>query len=158
MTPRNELFVKIKQALKTIPELGLVDLQRKQISNPASGDPVYWTAALIEVKSIAWQNMPESNQEGDCIVEVLLYCKNGWIDHLNITVGNPDELAEFNLIQKISEKLQHLKGDLFAPLLQVNEETDNAVDGFMSYKLSFNSTICREINPLYLNKKLTIIS
>ncbi|WP_289665562.1 hypothetical protein [Flavobacterium panacagri] len=153
MTPRNELFVKIKQALKTIPELELVDLQRRQFSNPVSGDPVYWTAALVDIQSISWQNRTGRNQEGDCITEVILYCKNGWTEQLNVTVENPDELAEFNLIQKISEKLQYLRGDLFSPLLQVNEETDNTVDGFLSYKLSFSNTICRKINALYSNKK-----
>lgn len=153
MTPRNELFVKIKQALKTIPELELVDLQRRQFSASTSGDPVYWTAALIDVPSISWQNMMGGNQEGDCLTEVFLYCKNGWADQLNVTVTNPDELPEFNLIHKISEKLQHLQGDLFSPLLQINEETENTIDGFLSYKLSFSNTICRKINALYSNKK-----
>ncbi|MWB96747.1 hypothetical protein GON26_20490 [Flavobacterium sp. GA093] len=163
MTPHNELFVKIKQALITIPSLELIDLQRRQFLNPEVGDPVFWTAALIDVKSIAWQNLSEGNQEGDCKVEVILYCKKGWAEQLNVTVESEDELAEYDLVQKISEKIQRLKGDLFTSLLLIDEKAitqkrDNAIEGYKGYRLTFDTTICRLLspNPVYTKRHLDL--
>ena len=62
MTPRKELYIKIKEALTQIPQLELVDLQRKQFSNPKENYPTYWTAALIEIKAVRWESMVENKQ------------------------------------------------------------------------------------------------
>ena len=39
MTPRKELFVKVKQALATIEGIELIDLQRGQFDNPENSYP-----------------------------------------------------------------------------------------------------------------------
>lgn len=62
MTPRKELFIKIKEALMDIPELELVDLDRNQMNNEKF--PQLFVSALINIKKIDWETMTEQNQEG----------------------------------------------------------------------------------------------
>lgn len=156
MTPRKELFIKIKQALSELPELELVDLQRKQFSTPKENYPSYFTAALIEIKSIAWQTMVEQRQAGNATVEVMLYCKDGWMDQHNGTADPESGLIEIDLIDKIVEQLQGLQGDYFKPLDQTNDEAVDEADEMMSYRISFSTVIYRKINPKHTLKKLTV--
>ncbi len=155
MTPRKELFIKIKEALALIPQLELVDLQRKQFSNPKENYPTYWTAALIDIKNINWESMVEQKQEGKCNVEITLYCKDGWMDQHDGTADNEHGLIEIDLIDTIVEQLQFLQGDYFKPLEQTADETEDSDGEIMSYKISFSTVLYRKINPKYTSKKLT---
>ena len=155
MTPRKELFIKIKEVLALIPELELVDLQRKQFSNPKENYPTYWTAALIDIKNITWETMVEQKQEGKCNVEIILYCKDGWLDQHNGTSDDEHGLIEIDLIDTIVEQLQFLQGDYFKPLHQTADETEDSDGEIMSYKISFSTVLYRKINPKYTFKKLT---
>jgi hypothetical protein len=158
MTPRKELYIKIKEALTQIPELELVDLQRKQFSNPKENYPTYWTAALIEIKAINWESMVENKQEGDCTVDVILYTKDGWLDQHGGTGDDGHGLVEIDLQDTIVEHLQFLKGDFFKPLQLMAESTEDQDSEMMSYRLSFSTLIYRRINPKYSNRKITINS
>lgn len=154
MTPRKELFIKIKEALANISELELVDLQRKQFSNEKENYPTFWTAALIDIKSIAWESMVEQKQEGFCNVDVTLYCKDGWLDQHNGTADQEHGLIEIDLIDKIVEKLQFLHGEYFKPLHQTADESEDSDGEIMSYKISFSTVLHRKINPKFTLKKL----
>ena len=70
MTPRKELFIKIKQALMTIPELELVDLERQQMQSDKFPD--LFVSALIRINKITYQSMTEQKQEGDANIDVIL--------------------------------------------------------------------------------------
>lgn len=156
MTPRKELFIKIKEALAQIPELELVDLQRKQFSNPKEKYPTYWTAALIEIKAVRWESMVENKQEGECTVDVILYTKDGWLDQHNTTADDEHGLIEIDLQDNIVENLQFLKGDYFKPLQLTNEANEDEDSEMMSYRLSFSTLIYRRINPQYSTRRLTL--
>lgn len=156
MTPRKELFIKIKEALTQIPELELVDLQRKQFSNPKENYPTYWTAALIEIKAVRWESMVENKQEGECTVDVILYTKDGWLDQHDTTADDEHGLIEIDLQDTIVEKLQFLKGDYFKPLQLTNEANEDEDIEMMSYRLSFSTLIYRRINPQYSTRRLTL--
>ena len=156
MTPRKELFIKIKEALTQIPELELVDLQRKQFSNPKENYPSYWTAALIEIKAVRWESMVENKQEGECTIDVILYTKDGWLDQHDSTADQEHGLIEIDLQDTIVEKLQFLKGDYFKPLELTNEANEDEDSEMMSYRLSFSTLIYRRVNPQYSLKKITI--
>jgi hypothetical protein len=156
MTPRKELFIKIKEALIQIPELELVDLQRKQFSNEKENYPTYWTAALIEIKAVRWESMVENKQEGECTVDVILYTKDGWFDQHDTTTDEDHGLVEIDLQDSIVENLQFLKGDYFKPLQLTNEANEDEDSEMMSYRLSFSTLIYRRINPKYSNRKITI--
>jgi hypothetical protein len=157
MTPRKELYIKIKQALTQIPQLELVDLQRKQFSNPKENYPTYWTAALIEIKAVRWESMVENKQEGECTVDVILYTKDGWLDQHDTTADAEHGLVEIDLQDAIVENLQFLKGDYFKPLELTNEANEDEDSEMMSYRLSFSTLIYRRINPKFSNRKLTLI-
>jgi hypothetical protein len=154
MTPRKELFIKIKQALSEISQLELVDLQRKQFTNPKENYPSYWTAALIDINNIAWEAMVNQRQEGFCNVDVILYCKDGWLDQHNGTADDEHGLIEIDLIDEIVEKLQFLQGDYFKPLHQTSDESEDSDGEIMSYKISFSTILYRTINPKFTLKKL----
>ena len=156
MTPRKELYIKIKEALTQIPQLELVDLQRKQFSNPAANYPTYWTAALIEIKAVRWESMVENKQEGECTVDVILYTKDGWLDQHDTTADDDHGLVEIDLQDTIVENLQFLKGDYFKPLQLTNEVNEDEDSEMMSYRLSFSTLIYRRINPKYSNRTITI--
>ena len=156
MTPRKELYIKIKEALTQIPELELVDLQRKQFSNPKENYPTYWTAALIEIKAVRWESMVENKQEGECTVDVILYTKDGWLDQHDTTADDDHGLVEIDLQDTIVENLQFLKGDYFKPLQLTNEANEDEDSEMMSYRLSFSTLIYRRINPKYSNRTITI--
>lgn len=155
MTPRKELFIKIQQALKAIPQLELIDLQRKQFSNPKDNYPTYWTAALIQVKDIQWESMVENKQEGKCSVDVVLYTKDGWLDQHDTTTDDENGLTEIDLQDTIVENLQFLQGDYFKPLQLASEGNEDEDSEMLSYRLSFKTTIYRRINSRYNKVKLT---
>jgi hypothetical protein len=154
MTPRKELFIKIKQALALIPELELVDLQRKQFSNPKENYPTFWTAALIQIKDIQWESMVENKQEGKCTVDVILYTKDGWLDQHDTTADPEHGLIEIDLQDTIVENLQFMQGDYFKPLQLASEGNEDEDSEMLSYRLSFKTTIYRRINSKYTNVKL----
>jgi hypothetical protein len=157
MTPRKELFIKIQEALKNgVQELELVDLQRKQFSNPKENYPSYWTSALIDIKTIRWESMVENKQEGECTVDVTLYCKDGWLDQHDGTADANGGLTEIDLIDAMVESLQFLKGDYFKPLELSNESSEDVDSEIMSYTLSFTTLIYRRVNPRYSNRTITI--
>lgn len=157
MTPRKELFTKIQEALKNgVQELELVDLQRKQFANPEKNYPNYWTSALIDIKAIRWESMVENKQEGECTVDVTLYCKDGWLDQHDGTADANGGLTEIDLIDAMVESLQFLKGDYFKPLELNNESSEDVDSEIMSYTLSFTTLIYRRVNPRYSNRTITI--
>lgn len=156
MTPRKEIFIKVKEALAQLPELELVDLQRKQFSEPKENYPSYFTAALIEIKAINWETMVEQKQTGKATVDVIFYCKDGWMEQYNGTTDPEHGLIEIDIIDIIVEQLQGLRGDNFKALDLANEETVDEAFEMMSYKLSFSTIIYRHIKPRFSNKKITI--
>lgn len=156
MTPRKEVFIKMKQSLSELTVLELVDLQRKQFSQPKENYPSYFTAALIEIKAIDWQSMVEQRQEGKATVDVIFYCKDGWMDQHNDTTDPEHGLIEIDVIDAIVEKLQGLRGDTFKQLDLAKEESVDEADEMMSYRLSFTTVIYRKINPRFSNQKITI--
>lgn len=157
MTPRKELFTKIQEALKNgVQELELVDLQRKQFANPEKNYPNYWTSALIDIKAIRWESMVENKQEGECTVDVTLYCKDGWLDQHDGTADANGGLTEIDLIDAMVDSLQFLKGDYFKPLQLSNESSEDVDSEIMSYTLSFTTLIYRRVNPRYSNRTITI--
>ncbi len=157
MTPRKELFTKIQEALKNgVQELELVDLQRKQFASPEKSYPSYWTSALIDIKTIRWESMVENKQEGECTVDVTLYCKDGWLDQHDGTADANGGLTEIDLIDAMVESLQFLKGDYFKPLELSNESSEDVDSEIMSYTLSFTTLIYRRVNPRYSNRTITI--
>lgn len=157
MTPRKELYILIKDALKTIPELEYVGLFRNQFSDPRRF-PNIWTGALIRINSIQWETMTEENQEGNCTIDILLYTKDGFTDQHHLSEDLDSGLAELELLDNVSEKIQFLKGDYFKPLQQSADETlEQTLDGIMSYSLSFQTRIYRSLNKKYNQyKKITI--
>lgn len=157
MTPRKELFIKIKEELKLIPQLELVDLQRKQFQNPKESYGNLYTAALIQISAIRWGNMVENKQEGECSVDIFLYTKDGWMEQHDATTDDEHGLIEIDLQDNIVESLHGLKGDYFKPLLLTNEAPEDEDTEMLSYRLTFDTLIYRRINPKYTNKKITVI-
>jgi hypothetical protein len=156
MTPRKELFIKVKQSLSELTVLELVDLQRKQFSQPKENYPSYFTAALVEIKTIDWETMVEQRQEGKATVDVIFYSKDGWMDQHNDTTDPDHGLIEIDVIDSIVEQLQGLRGDLFKQLDLSKEETIDETDEMMSYRLSFTTVIYRVINPKFTGRKIRL--
>lgn len=157
MTPRKELFIAIKNALKTIPQLEYVDLYRKQFENNGKDFGQYYTACLIRISSIKYETMTEQNQEGETQIDVIFYCKDGWMHQHNKTTDPEDGLMEIDLLDVIAEKLQFLKGVQFKPLQQTEDETEEiSMDAMMSYRQSFSTRIYRRLNPKYQFQKMTL--
>lgn len=153
MTPRKELFIKIKQTLKLISELELVDLNRKQLDSEVQ----HYTACLIKTPTIQWETMVENKKEGTAEVEVTLYTKDGWLNQHNGTTDSEHGLVEIDLIDKVTEALEFLKGDYFKPLeLVLEEESEVSDKEIMSFRLVFSTMVYKRINYPYQNKKLTL--
>lgn len=156
ITPRKELFITIKNKLKEIPELEYIDLHRNQFNKEDKEDfPSYWTAVLIRINQITWDTMTEQHQEGRCSIDVILYCKDGWMDQHNNTSDPEDGLMEIDLLDAIAEKLQFLFGTQFKPLQHTDDETEEAtMDEMMSYRQSFSTMLYRTLAPKYQPKKI----
>ena len=147
MTPRKEIFIKIKEALQTIPQLELVDLDRGQMS--AEKEPHLFVAALI--------TMTEQNQEGRASVDVTLYCRDGWLNQYQNTEDTEHGLNEIDLLDAIAEKLQFLQGEQFKPLEQIGDEIDSqTMKGNFAYRLSFDTMIYRKLAPKYKTVKMSL--
>jgi len=159
MTPRKEIFLKIMEALRLVPELELIDLYRKQFEGAKDTYPQYWTAALIKINKITWETMVEHRQEGNADIDVLLYTKDGWLDQHQNTADNSSGLLEIELLDSVTEQLQFLQGDSFRPLQQTSEDIeDNSFEGVMSYRLNFSTQVYRQVNYKYQNKRIIIAS
>ena len=156
MTPRKEIFIQVRDALQASGKFELIDWQKKQFSNPKENYPTYWTAVLISVKSIKWENMTHNRQEGVCTVEATLYCKDGWVDTFDGNTETDNGLAEIDLIDTVVEALEGLKGDCFTPLELSDETADDEENDVMSYALTFTTNIYRTISPKYKKIKLTV--
>ncbi len=157
MTPRKELFTAVKNALNTIPQLEYVDLYRKQFENDGKDFGQYFTACLIRISSIKYETMTEQNQEGNTQIDVIFYCKDGWMHQHNKTSDPDDGLTEIDLLDAIAEKLQFLKGEQFKPLHQTEDETEDiSMSPMMSYRQTFKTMIYRRINPRYHKQKLNL--
>ncbi|MEC3875946.1 hypothetical protein [Chryseobacterium salviniae] len=155
MTPRKELFIKIKETLMTIPELELVDLERQQMQSDKFPD--LFVSALIKINRISYETMTEQNQEGMTSVDVVLYCRDGWMNQHNGTEDTDHGMNEIDLLDAIAEKLQFLKGDQFTPLQQTDDEIQQqTMQGIFSYRQSFSTMIYRKLAPKYQSKTLTI--
>ena len=155
MTPRKELFIKIKETLMQIPELELIDLDRGQLKG--SKYPQLFVAALIRIKRIDWETMTEHHQEGTASVDVTLYCRDGWADQHQNTGDLQHGLIEIDLLDKIAEKLQFLKGEQFKPLQQISDEEDiQSMQGIFAYKQSFSTMIYRKLKSKYQPVKVSL--
>ena len=155
MTPRKELFIKIKEALMTISKIDLVDLERQQMQSDKFPD--LFVSTLIKINKITYETMTEQNQEGTASVDVILYCRDGWMNQHNGTEDGDHGLNEIDLLDDIAEKLQFLSGDQFKPLEQTEDETqDQTMTGIFSYRQSFSTRIYRKLASKYHNKKISL--
>ncbi|WP_025143061.1 hypothetical protein [Pedobacter jeongneungensis] len=161
MTPRKELFLAVRDKLNAITGIEYVDLHRKQFGPGNENYIQYHTACLIKILPIQWTTMVEHRQEGIATVEVKLYTRDGFADHILGTTGNSDGLAEIDLIDQIADGLQFLKGDLFTPLQQLAEENviedeEAGVIDISIYKLTFSTMVYKISAPKYSTKKITL--
>lgn len=157
MTPAKEIFVEIQKALKPITLLELIDLDRKQFSQGKENNPGCFTAALIKYPTIQYESMVEQVKEGTAAIEVILYCKDGWMhQHQNTTDPN-NGLTEIDLVDNIVEALEGLTGESFTSLEQ-NDEAENEIseDELMSVRIGFTSKVYKTVNKKFTSKKLTI--
>ncbi|MGC1471534.1 MAG: hypothetical protein WA775_02985 [Psychroserpens sp.] len=156
MTPRKELFISIKQVLNTIEALELCDFFRGQFDD-SERQPNLFTAALIRIGRITYETMTEHNQEGNCTVDIILYCKDGWMDQHQTTADPEHGFMEIDLQDAIVEKLQFLQGEQFKPLQQTEDDTEEiSIKGIMSFKSSFTTRIYRKVKPKYSNVSITL--
>lgn len=155
MTPRKELFIKIKETLLTIPQLELVDLERGQMQSDRFPD--LFVSALIKINRISYETMTEQNQEGNTSVDVILYCRDGWMDQHQGTTDFEHGLNEIDLLDAIAEKLQFLFGEQFKPLQQTEDEImEQSMKGLFSYRQSFSTMIYRKLAPQYTTQKIKL--
>lgn len=156
MTPRKELFIAIKNKLAEILDLEYIDWNRGQFENPESSIPDSWTAALIMIQGIDYETMVDHVQEGRCVIEIALYCKDGWMDQ-HINTSDPEHgLMEIDLLDDIADKLQFLQGDQFKPLQQIQDENGpDDLSGIMIYHQRFETMIYRRTPYKYTNRKIT---
>jgi hypothetical protein len=158
MTPGKEIFVKVQEQLKTITDLELVDLDRKQFENKQSDNYAgCFTAALIKYPNINYESMTEQQKEGTAEIEILLYCKDGWMHQHQNTADPNNGLTEIDLIDSIVEALEGLYGDAFTSLEQTNEsENEIADDELISFSIKFSTRVYKYINKKYSSRSLTI--
>lgn len=157
MTPRKELFVVIKEALKTIKAIEMIDLNRNQFDTIDGNHPGCFTAALISSPNINYGTMVERKKEGDANIEVLLFVKDGWLNQHQTTEDDNSGFNEIDLIDTVTEALELLQGDSFKPLELIEEgENDISEKTLMSYKLVFNTTVYKKVKAKYKKKKLTL--
>ncbi len=154
MTPRKELFIAVKEALMTVPQLELVDLNRGQFEG--EDFPNLFVAALIKILSIDYETMTEEGQTGTALITVTLYCRDGWMNQHNGTTDPNHGLMEIDLIDAIAEKLQFLYGDQFSPLQQTNDAEETVdMGGMFAYSQTFDTRVKRKLGRKYTNRPLT---
>ncbi|MFC4164007.1 hypothetical protein ACFOWU_10095 [Epilithonimonas zeae] len=161
MTPRKELFLAVKDALNGIEGIEYVDIFRKQFNYPNETVLNYWTSALIRFRSIEYETMTEQFLEGEVKLDVILYCKEGWIEQYN------NELMEIDLLDAIAEKLQFLKGIQFKPIQLLregieDESWDNTeiklTESVVAYHQLFSTTIYHQLKQRYQYQSLKNIN
>lgn len=157
MTPSKEIFVEVQKVLKTIAKLELIDLDRKQFSKGPDDYPGCYTAALIKMPRINYQSMVEQVKEGTAEVEILLYCKDGWLHQHQKTADANNGLTEIDLIDDIVEALEGLTGISFTQLEQTaEEENEISDDDLMSFSIKFSTQVYKTVNKKYTPRGLTI--
>jgi hypothetical protein len=156
MTPKKALFIALKEQLKTIPGLELVDWFRGQFDNGSDSYPTEYTTALIRINRVEWETMTQQQQEGDCSVDVILYCKDGWMDQHSNTSDPQHGLIEIDLMDDIVDKIQFLQGEQFSKLEQSDEETEDATyERLMSYRIGFTCNLYKRTPSAFAKARLT---
>jgi hypothetical protein len=157
MTPSKEIFIEVQKALKPIVKLELIDLDRKQFNKGKENYPGCFTAALIKMPRIQYQSMTEQVKEGTTEIEVILYCKDGWMHQHQKTADPNNGLTEIDLIDDIVEALEGLTGTSFTQLQQtLEEENEISEDDLMSFRIGFSANVYKTVNKKFTNKKLNI--
>ena len=156
MNVRKTLFSNTKAALANLSLFQLIDLQRGQFENPKGAYGTIYTAALIEIARIPWEDMTNRRKEGQATLSVYLYTKEGFADQL---AGTPDPdygLAEIELQDQIIHALEGMLGSCFTAFRLSSEQRMPAPHfGLMAYRLDFQSRVYMDLNA-YTLQKLTL--
>ena len=156
MTPAKELFIAIQARLKTIAKLELIDLDRNQFNKGRDEYPGCFTAALIKTPRIEYETLVGQTKEGNAEIEIILYCKDGWLDQHQNTSDIENGLIEIDLIDDIVNTLEGLQGISFNSLQQVSEsENEVAEDDLLSFSIVFNAKVFKTINKKFTNSNVT---
>lgn len=154
MTPRKEIYTRIKEALTELQELELVDLFRKQFDTDPS-KLLQWTAALIKVNRITWDYLAEQRHEGTVDIDIILYIKDGWLNQQNDSNDEDNSLIEFDLIDSVCQKLDGLSGNSFNGIKIVSDELDNNnLLGIMSYRITGTCTIYLKLDDKFPKRQI----
>jgi hypothetical protein len=158
MTSRKRLFLDVRDKLKTVTELELIDYHRNQFAQGSNQYPNQYTAALIKIGVTDYASMTEGIKEGsNAIVEIHLYIKDGWMDQHQNTTDPEGGLIEIDLIDKIEEALENLTGDDYRPLKVIQEdEIEDEGDPIMGFVIKFGTKIFKRINYPYTKRNIQI--
>lgn len=157
MSVRRELFTAIKDRLVGIDfdntkAFELVDLQKGQLQDGKEYYGSIYTAALITIGDIQWQNMTRRNQEGECTITVDIHTKEGYTDQLNTTPDPQHGIASITLIDLVVEFLDGFKGACFKPLDLTREtQIQSQQQGEFIYRIEFNTWVYRSLNKKYVS-------
>ncbi len=148
MPIRKDIYLNVKEHLKAIKTVELIDLYRGQFGGgiPEVYGNIY-TACLIDISSIEWETMTGQKQEGNLSISIYLYVKDGFAHQFQGSSDHNNGFNEIDLIETIVNTLQFIKTDGFKPLeLSREDSLGSPIKGLMSYKLEFN-TRCYHILP-----------
>ena len=150
MTLRKAIFTAVKQRLKTIQALELVDYNRNQFAGERV--PNAFTAGLIKIMPLQVEAMTNHQVEGDITIQVSLFTKDGW---LNQYAAN--DFIEIDLIDEVIEALHMIELSHFDKLKLVREdEIQNTGKAAWGYILEFQTKTLRSFNYPYSNKTISI--
>ena len=152
MGVRQKLYNTIMAEISSLEKFELIDLQKGQLDNPQKTFGTIYTAALVEVDDIVWEDKSNDVKEGKAIVNVYIYTKDGFLDQF---VGTPDAnfgLPEIDLQENVADKLENLKGEGFKPLYLSNEGAlPSPHYGIMAYKLEFTTWVYKQLKQRYVS-------
>ncbi|TDL99610.1 MAG: hypothetical protein C4K58_06880 [Flavobacteriaceae bacterium] len=155
MTPRSELFIKIKEALSGLPFFELIDWNKGQFDNPENSlYGTIYTAALISVDGIEWGNRSGEVKEGTATITITLHTKDGYQNQFE-GVDDPHEgLSEIYLIDQTTTALEFLTGEYFKPLQLTNEGGLPTTEGDFAYTLTYETTCFNQLPKRYVFNRL----
>ncbi len=146
MRIRSEIYKTIKKALKLMPSLNFIDVQKGQMNRSTENYPLPLPAALVEFKPCTWSNTGDA-QIGDLLISVYLY-----VDLVTDSFDSSESEHEtdelLDLQDLIFETLQGLDSEYFCSLNRVSDQIVEYRNRFVCYRVDFKTEIQQEKTPI----------
>ena len=136
---KKQLYVEIRNRLKTIDALRWIAWHRGQFHSPEEHEPFPLPAALIQFGDIRWRTLSGACQEGDLTLYVEVYFR---ASKESLSVDEQDDvLGNLQLLDEVYEALQFFNSERVQSLERQKDEILKTEPKLLGFRTTFTSRV-----------------